>query len=532
MRPDKTVKDRPESRSLCYRYNHFVLRRSRIWLAALLILAALALRWIPGPRTIDDAYITFRYARNLLAGEGFVYNPGERVMGTTTPLYTLLMAGLGAAAGGTRANFPWIALVVNSLADAGTCLLLWRIGRKINAERAGLAAAFLWAMAPYSVTFAIGGLETSLYVFLLTSAAAAYLEGRLALTGFSAALGLLTRVDAVLLIAPLGLDWLVRRVRGLDRGKFAGAALAFGLPLAAWYGFAGLYFGSVLPHSVEAKLVAYRLAANESFIRLIQHYATPFFQQNWLGAAGVAVGLVLFPFLSFLGARRLVHAQSRITAWVVYPWLYLLAFALPNPLIFRWYLTPPLPAYFLCILAGLDAALSRLIHPERGRLRSAVVGAVLVGISIGLSASEWRLHPDHGADRPAPDMAYIQLEGLYRQAAGEVNAIAQPGWTLAAGDVGVLGFETGLRILDTVGLNSPESLKYYPLDANQYVINYAVAPDLIADQRPDAVVILEVYGRKGLLVDPRFQSDYRLVQKIPTDMYGSDGMLIYVRQGE
>jgi len=35
---------------------------------------------------LDDAYITFRYAQNLAAGLGFVYNAGERVLGTTTPL--------------------------------------------------------------------------------------------------------------------------------------------------------------------------------------------------------------------------------------------------------------------------------------------------------------------------------------------------------------------------------------------------------------------------------------------------------------
>ena len=33
----------------------------------------------------DDAYITYRYARNLADGAGFVYNPGERVLGTTPP---------------------------------------------------------------------------------------------------------------------------------------------------------------------------------------------------------------------------------------------------------------------------------------------------------------------------------------------------------------------------------------------------------------------------------------------------------------
>jgi len=63
-----------------------------------------------------------------------------------------------------------------------------------------------------------------------------------------------------------------------------------------------------------------------------------------------------------------------------------------------------------------------------------------------------------------------------------------------------------------------------------YVINYAVAPQLILDQQPDYVVLLEVYGRKGLFVDPRFLAEYKLIQKIPTDIYGSDGLLVWARR--
>ena len=228
----------------------------------LLVAVALAARFIPGPRTIDDSYITFRYARNLVSGNGFVFNPGEYVQGTTTPLYTLLMAGLALPLGGTAAPFPVIALVVNALADAATCLLLWQIGKRLGAEWAGLAAALVWAVAPYSVTFAIGGLETSLYVFLLTAMMAAYIWKRHTLTTLCAALALLTRPDAILLVAPLALDRLWRAWRNTPSGGRSGSGsteklewgevLAFLLPCLAWGVFATLYFGSPIPHSVTA----------------------------------------------------------------------------------------------------------------------------------------------------------------------------------------------------------------------------------------------------------------------------------------
>jgi hypothetical protein len=41
--------------------------------------------------------------------------------------------------------------------------------------------------------------------------------------------------------------------------------------------------------------------------------------------------------------------------------------------------------------------------------------------------------------------------------------------------------------------------------------------------------MLEVYGRNGLLLDPDFQQSYQLVDELPTDIYGTRGLLIFVR---
>ena len=41
----------------------------------------------------DDAYHAHRMSWNLVNGNGFTYNPGERVSATTAPLWTLLTTG-------------------------------------------------------------------------------------------------------------------------------------------------------------------------------------------------------------------------------------------------------------------------------------------------------------------------------------------------------------------------------------------------------------------------------------------------------
>src|SRR3989442_4278247 len=57
--------------------------------AATLAVATVRLRF-----GIDDAFINFRFAENLAAGLGPVFNAGERVEGYTTPAWVFLLAGL------------------------------------------------------------------------------------------------------------------------------------------------------------------------------------------------------------------------------------------------------------------------------------------------------------------------------------------------------------------------------------------------------------------------------------------------------
>jgi hypothetical protein len=514
-----------------------LFKKRDLLIALLLAALAIAARLLPGTRTIDDAFITYRYVQNLLSGQGLVFNPGEQVLGTTTPLYALLLSALALPLGGAHAPFPQIALILNALADAATCILLWQIGKRIGSERAGIIAALLWAIAPFSVTFAIGGLETSVAVLLLTAAAWAFLTSHPIITALASSLALLTRPDALILVGPLVLHRLWRAFRTPRDPIRPGEVLAFLLPLVAWGIFATVYYGSPLPHSVSAKLAVYHLQPWDSLIRLLQHYATPFHEHLWGGNLLIGIGLVLYPLLYLIGARKGFKADARILAWVLYPWLYFLAFSLPNPLLFRWYLTPPMPALFLFILLGLETLLLAVLHAGKHTSPAPLPAWKNALVTLGLllplvsTLNAWELRPDHGYARPAPKMAFIKLEFLYGEVAEFLQGMVPPGETLAAGDVGVLGYRTGAKILDTVGLNSPVSLRYYPLPQADYVINYAVPSSLVLEQRPLFAVFLEAYIRNTLLRDPRFLEQYTLIRKWPTDLYGSEGLLLFERTG-
>jgi hypothetical protein len=511
-----------------------------------LLAVALLARLVPGERLVDDAYITFRYARNLVEGFGFVYNPGERVLGTTTPLYTLLLAGLALATGSR--DFPALALAVNALSGAASVVLLYALGRRFAGHRApAVAAALLWAVAPYSVSFAIGGMETDLTVALLLAASYAHVAGRPRAMAALSALVLLARPDTAIL---LGLLWLDLALTQLWKRQLVGVlregliALALLLP---WLVFGTLYFGSPLTASVAAKSIAYRLSPEEGLVRLVQHYSTPFFEDAVFGPPWRLIGFAVYLLLCGVGGLRVIRRDRRIWPLLAYPYLYLAVFAAANPLLFRWYLSPPLPFYFLLITTGiwvlacdLGCLLSNLkpfglsLRPKPETMKLETIALVILFLfaaaALATTLNAWDLHPDHGPNRPAPEMAWFKLELLYAQAADVVLAHAAPGDTLCAGDIGVLGYRTQMHVLDTVGLVTPESTRHYPADPGIYVINYAIPTDLVLALDPDYIVILEVYGRRGLLSDPRFQAQYRLLEKIETGIYGANGMLIFERR--
>lgn len=499
-----------------------MLRNKRLWIELLVALLAIVARQVPGPRTIDDAYITFRYSQNLLRGEGLVYNPGEQVLGTTTPVYAALMAGVALPFGGSRADFPVLATWVNALADAVTCLILPLLGARLGSRFAGQVTAVIWAIAPWSVTFAIGGLETSLLVALATGTFYLHLSGRPVWAALAGSIALLTRPDALLFLLPLSAARLWSWRTG-DPPSWR-ELVAFGAPLAIWLALSLSTYGSPVPHSIFAKAVAYRLPPTAGLIRLLQHFATPFVGHETLGLGWIRVGLVLYPALYLLGAVTSVRAEQASWPILVYPWLYFVAYAVANPLLFRWYLTPPLPIYMLVILVGVGRVARDVKSP---------VPAILAGAAaIALTANGWSLAPDHGPNRPAPKMAYIQLELLYREAAQRLRTRLGPDQVLAAGDVGVLGYYTQARILDLLGLISPEATAYYPASESIYAINFAVPPALVDDLRPDYLVVLEAYVRLGVLTDAQFEREYRLLDRLDTDIYGSDGLLMFVRSND
>jgi hypothetical protein len=516
------------------------LQQDRLALALLaaVMLVALVARILPSPRNIDDSFITFRYARNITQGAGFVYNVGVATLGTTTPLYTLMMAAIAFVVRGS--DFPIYALVVNALADAINVALLFVLVRRLTQSLyPALLLGGLYAIAPMSVTFAVGGMETSVFILWMLATMTAFVFDRPLWVGIFAGLGLLTRPDAALWILPIGLVQLILAVRQTGRPllrRLPYATYAAGIfTLAPWLIFATVYFGSPLTNTISAKAVAYNIPALGALTSLLQVYATPFLESPTLPPNGVMIAALVYLVLNLLAFSYVARREPRLLAFLAYPFIYLIVYSVANPLMFRWYWLPPLPAWMFGIVIGAWLIVTALAERTSARIVYPLATGLLALVFGNFSLRGWLLHPDHGATTPAPEMAWHELELHYRTI-GEslredygVTAQTQ----VASADIGAIGYFSGATILDTVGLVTPELSRYYPVDPALIVSgddpqNYAIPPSLILDAQPDYFVTMEAFVRLGLLQEPAFTENYTLMREIPTGYYGT-GVQLYAR---
>ncbi|MEZ5963811.1 MAG: hypothetical protein R3F56_08190 [Planctomycetota bacterium] len=392
--------------------------------------------------TYDDAMIAARYARNLIEGKGWTYNPmaAESVNASTSPLSTLAHALAGMACGGDLL-LGQVVVCAASIAVAGfaTSRLVADAGRV-----PALSAALLAACIP--LLYAALGLESALFVALALSTCALW---RRALDrpgyefGAAAALGLtaLTRPEGLLLGVVLGTAaaWRHGRARGATFVLFrllwlVATSLLVMLP---WLVYAHHRFGSVLPHTLAAKIAQGRSgwwgAGDGLFVRGMKHSLSMF------DARGFGAGYKPIAVVAGLG----VLAAAR---WV-WPLLVPIAFAALHVTALAALGVPYYPWYAAALHTGT------------------MLGALALGVAAWTAGQTWRLlalawwalvgalaFPGWWTHREDP---YAH----YRAAADWLQQESPPAASIACAEIGVLGFGVGDRtIVDMCGLVTPDGV--------------------------------------------------------------------------
>ena len=217
-------------------------------LLAIFGLVVLAVSW-----NSDDAFHAYVMARNLVEGNGFVYNAGYRVTATTCPLFTLIVA-LGYALFG-HMSFIGIGFGVLFSTMAAYIIIFKLCPKMINAV---LAVGIMLGSYCF-MCYTTAGLENSLLFFLgalffnYFFSHAQFTHKGLLYLAFLLSLVAMTRMDAVLIFIPAICIGYLIKTKAKWGTRFLCGLLGL-LPFIAWEIFSVIYYGYPFPNTMYIKL--------------------------------------------------------------------------------------------------------------------------------------------------------------------------------------------------------------------------------------------------------------------------------------
>lgn len=455
----------------------------------------------------DDAFITFRYARNLASGAGFVFNSGEKVLGTTTPLFTVILAAFARIGVPPHVAAP----LLNLGFELATLWVLYRIltaeGREGDRPRWGWLvfslAALLWALDPIGYEVGVAGMEMPLMVFLLAACYRDMLNGRGGRAGVLAALAILTRIDALPAVGLIYAYLLVARRREGGVAQALKSALVCGAVLLPCVLLMWAYFGSPIPNSIFAKRY-YSTLFTKEWIKATEdllRYKVPllFFEFPF---RRLETALFLWAAVELLVIRKAGREWAGAAGLLLYPLCYYPAITFSGFITQRWYLYPGLPffavgvavgaallwemiwarfagfaALFFALSFGALAEVSIIQYKAFSfDLAGMVTGpltnlAVYAGLLYGAKRMKWPLLAGFVAVFLTAALAvslggslqtmrgYAQGYEGTNEEIGKWIARERPGAAVAVGEIGYIGYYSGAKIVDLVGLVQPEVLK-------------------------------------------------------------------------
>jgi arabinofuranosyltransferase len=485
-------------------------------MAASVLILLLASLWMAG-FTNDDAFISFRYAKNLATGYGLVFNRGERVEGYTNFLWVLLLAG----AWKISSNLVLVSKTVGIFSNCLTLLCSYHLCRMLRTKTGplhGLALVLIGGSTAF-VRSGFDGLETPLFTMLLCGGVLAYLkglrastakkgEGWLAGSSLIFALLVLTRPDGGL---AYGLTWLhaAWRFRSCQKNLviFSLPMLLLFLPYFAWRWH---YYGFILPNTYYAK--------GPGSIALYAHGAARI--RNFLGketggiliASAVGLSILLFPTLETTVIGLAAGSRLIFTFWsggVTAGYFH--------------FLVPALPLIWILIEWVLYAWMQAAQQGTRGSfLLVSLFGLLFAGQVLDfVHYRSQYIEPE----RVGLEHAHISL-GCW------LKANSPPGATVAVGDIGAIGYFSGLRVLDLDGLVDTH-IAHLP-----GTFGTKTDPHYVLAQSPDFIVLrvrrcqpdpADVFlpADSAIFLEPGFQQNYQ--RQSCWDFFPTYHLLVYGR---
>jgi len=451
---------------------------------------------------VDDAFISFRYAKNLARGGGLVFNKGERVEGFTNLLWILIHAFFAYL----RFDIVPLSKYLGLLFSLLTLYLTFQFNHKflkLSPSEAVLTPLYL-ALHPTFAMWTTGGLETSMFTFLLFSLF--YYTVRIESENINTAKAIvfsslyiltsLTRPEGLpfgfILLTWLGYKILFVKKKGGRQLLLTVATALAGILL--WFLWRYLYYGSLLPNHYNIKINAPVFMLPKGLL-----YTSGFIlSTGWYIILFVVIGTILNKSSRL---KRLIGAllffQMCFVSWIGGDFMGK----------FRFYM-PILPLFALLIpnsLSGWKRMFTRKnnILASKWRYMHTIIAVLILTRTFIPSIFGDPYQPYYTID-----IRLQQILTKERKEVGEILKETLPDdMVVALCPAGAIPYYSDLRILDMYGLTDRDiasSPGVQPKDVSPGHTIYN--PDLILSKRPD---ILLGNGRLSEHIgDLSFVSDY------------------------
>ncbi len=382
----------------------------------------------------DDAYISLRYARNLARGIGLVYNQGEFVEGYSNLLWVLILSGFY--------HLHLDAELMSSLLGiACSCLCVPIIFLGINKSSnpaPRLAGAFLFASNVYVWYWSGKGMETTLYMLLLSGGAISV--ARTLNTGSAGwkwsiffGLAAVTRPEGILFgVFSFLIMALARWQKRTALKPLVIAGLVILIPPLLQFLFRIDYYGDVLPNTFYAKVST----------------GTQFYER---GLRYIWDSLLMNPVLSltlFVQLGLLHRSSTGVRYLLAFIMLAFLSIVYEGGDHFYGgrMLVPFIPLFCVLFQELAIQLFERLKHLGLATVTGVFISSCLVGFLVAAGMS-W----NHGPTNQKIAMSIPDMQ--LRRSVGEwLNQHSQPDDWIATPAAGLLPYAADRPTIDTLGL--------------------------------------------------------------------------------
>ncbi len=450
---------------------------------------------------MDDAFIFFRYAENFSRGEGFVYNPGERVEGCTSFLWLLILS--------ITALFKFDLLVFSKLINAVFIFFTVKLIadthkyiRMLTPAHSAAAAALLSTTAAFAPWLS-SGMETVLFSFLIIItyfySINAETSPEYGISGVLCALLVICRPEGIFLAAPIFVFHYIMQ-RGRAGNGFYISLFKFIFVYAPYFAWRYFYYGSLMPNTYHAKIGFGLAQLSRGAYYLFDYFIAAAFFLILL----IPAGYYIF-FFKEKGAISGKDYENNLKLAVLY--IFIISNIVFVTLIggdfmygFRFFahLSAPLAIIAVYALAAL--------FNKSAYFKTAVI------IIIVYSLAQFFVHPEVYGIADSSPVEFGRAAGLF------LKRNAPPDGLLAINTAGIIPYYSKLKTVDMLGLTDKHI-------ARSDAVNFGAGP--AGHEKGDGLYILE--KQPYFIVMGNFEGSKTPIYRSDIDIFNSPAFKVKYR---